>query len=361
MEPFTISPDLAVAATPPRELYTTADAFRLAIERAFQPGWHFAMERTEPAAPFTPATLLPGALDQPLLFTHEAGATRCFANVCTHRGARLCDAPASTRTIACPYHGRRFGLDGLMRHAPGFEGAQAFPSASDDLAPIAHGALGPALFARAEGDLGFDAWMGPLRARLGWLPFDALRFVPEASKDWALDASWALYCDNYLEGMHVPFVHPALSRALDLGAYYTELFPWGTLQIGFAREGDPAPVFDPPAGAPEHGRRVAAYWAWLFPGTMLNFYPWGLSVNVVTPVAVARTLVRYVSFAWDLSLRDVGAGGDLDQVEREDQAIVLAVQAGLASRAYGRGRYAPLHERGVHHFHRLLARAMFGA
>jgi choline monooxygenase len=248
-----------------------------------------------------------------------------------------------------------------MTHAPGFDGAAAFPSPSDDLAPVAHGALGPALFARASGDLPFDAWMGPLRARLGWLPFDALRPVPDASKDWTLDASWALYCDNYLEGMHVPFVHPALSRALDLSAYCTELLPWGTLQIGFAKQGDLAPAFEPPPGAPDHGRRVAAYWAWLFPGTMLNFYPWGLSVNVVTPIAVRRTVVRYFSFAWDLSLGGRGAGGDLDRVEREDQSVALEVQAGLASRAYSRGRYAPLHEQGVHYFHRLLARAMFGA
>jgi len=49
-----------------------------------------------------------------------------------------------------------------------------------------------------------------------------------------------------------------------------------------------------------------------------------------------------------------GAGAGLDQVEREDEAAVESVQRGLRSRLYNRGRYSPSHERGVHHFHRLL-------
>jgi len=44
----------------------------------------------------------------------------------------------------------------------------------------------------------------------------------------------------------------------------------------------------------------------------------------------------------------------LDRVEREDEAIVEAVQRGVRSRLYDRGRYSPTREQGVHHFHRLL-------
>jgi choline monooxygenase len=34
------------------------------------------------------------------------------------------------------------------------------------------------------------------------------------------------------------------------------------------------------------------------------------------------------------------------------------VQRGIRSRGYAGGRYSPHHERGVHHFHRLLAQAL---
>ena len=55
---------------------------------------------------------------------------------------------------------------------------------------------------------------------------------------------------------------------------------------------------------------------------------------------------------------DGGAGGALDRVEAEDEAIVEAVQRGVRSRFYARGRYSPAREQGVHHFHRLLGEFM---
>ena len=48
------------------------------------------------------------------------------------------------------------------------------------------------------------------------------------------------------------------------------------------------------------------------------------------------------------------------RVEREDEAVVEAVQRGLRSARYDRGRYAPVRELGTHHFHRQLAAALRG-
>ena len=55
-----------------------------------------------------------------------------------------------------------------------------------------------------------------------------------------------------------------------------------------------------------------------------------------------------------------GAGGPGDGWwgMLEDEEIVEAVQRGVRSRLYERGRYSPTQEVGVHHFHRLLAGAM---
>ncbi|HTD53435.1 MAG TPA: SRPBCC family protein, partial [Thermoanaerobaculia bacterium] len=47
-----------------------------------------------------------------------------------------------------------------------------------------------------------------------------------------------------------------------------------------------------------------------------------------------------------------------DEIQREDIAICEAVQKGLKSRTYDRGRYSVRRENGVHHFHRLYAAAM---
>ena len=87
---------------------------------------------------------------------------------------------------------------------------------------------------------------------------------------------------------------------------------------------------------------------------MLNFYPWGLSVNIISPVSVNRTKIIYHGYVWDEEKLGKGAGGDLDKVEMEDQFVVEATQQGVSSSAYERGRYSPNRETGVHHFHRIL-------
>jgi choline monooxygenase len=117
-------------------------------------------------------------------------------------------------------------------------------------------------------------------------------------------------------------------------------------------------TFDLPRSSPDHGLDVAAYYYWLFPNLMLNFYPWGLSINVVKPLATDRTKISYLAYVWDESRIAEGAGADLDRVEREDEAIVEAVQRGVRSRFYDRGRYSPSRETGVHHFHRLLCESL---
>src|SRR2546430_9958449 len=115
------------------------------------------------------------------------------------------------------------------------------------------------------------------------LPVERFRPDPAQSRDYVINAHWALYVENYLEGFHIPFVHAGLNRVVDYGSYADELFRYATLQLALAKEGEAA--FDLPPGAPGHARRIAAHYAWIFPNLMLNFYPWGLSVNRVVPEA----------------------------------------------------------------------------
>jgi choline monooxygenase len=213
------------------------------------------------------------------------------------------------------------------------------------------------LFAALTPRVSFDDLVAPVRERVGWLPIESFELDAGASRDYFVAANWALYCDNYLEGFHIPYVHRALNATLDYGSYTTEAFPYGSVQVGIAEPGETA--FDLPVGHPDHGKRIAAYYFWLFPSTMLNFYRWGLSVNVVTPLGVDRTRVTFLSFVHDPSMRGTGAGADLHTVELEDEDIVTDVQKGVRSRLYDRGRYSPTREIGVHHFHRLLATFLY--
>ena len=279
-----------------------------------------------------------------------------LSNVCTHRGSLLVQQDCQRPDIRCPYHSRRFDLDGRLRHAPGFDIAPDFPGAGDHLPQLPLQHWGPLTFTSMAPALPFDAVFGAAMSRLAWLPWHNYRRDPSRDRDFGFDAHWALYVENYLEGLHIPFVHPGLTQTLDLAGYRDELYPHSTLQLAPARAGEAA--FDLPPSSPDHGRRIAAYYWWLFPNLMLNFYPWGLSLNLVQPLGPGRTQVLFRSWVNDAALLGQGAGGALDAVELEDEAVVQLVQRGVRSRLFRHGRYSPSHETGVHHFHRLLAQAL---
>lgn len=360
--PSTIAEDIREAATLPSRFYTDRELFAAARERVFARSWQLVADTDRLKVPgqVLPVTLLAGSLDEPLLLTRDGrDQLHCLSNVCTHRGNLVAESEGVEQALRCRYHGRRFGLDGRFLSMPEFERASGFPSAADDLPAVPLARWEKLLFAALDPAAPFDQVIAPVARRCGFLPLSAGRLDPARSRDYLVRANWALYCDNYLEGFHIPFVHPALAGALDYSAYATELYPWASLQLGVAAGGEES--FDLPDGHPDAGREIAAYYFWVFPNTMLNFYPWGLSVNLVQPLAVDRTRVRFLSYVWDPSRLDQGAGAALDRVEREDEAVVESVQKGVGSRLYDRGRYSPDREQGVHHFHRLLAGALAGA
>lgn len=358
---FEIDPDITLAQAMPAKIYTAPEAFERQRTRVFARTWHLVPQDLPTSPPrATPWELLPGCLDEPVVLVRDAeGGCTGLSNVCTHRAAVLLEQPSSASSIRCPYHGRRFGLDGRLLHAPGFETCPNFPQARDDLRSIPVGTWGPLVFASLDPCEPFDAWLAPLQARVGSLLDLPMRHAPEHLRTFSIAVNWALYCDNYLEGLHIPFVHPSLRRALDLSGYHIEPLPRGVLQRATAAPDEVCFVW--PKSHPDHGLRVAAYYYWLFPTTMVNVYPWGLSLNSVLPGGPGRTQVVFLRYVWDDALHDRGAGSGLDAVEQEDEAVIGRCQRGLRSACYPGGRYAPQHERGVHHFHRLLADAMRSA
>jgi choline monooxygenase len=352
---YAVDADIARAGTLPGAFYTDADAYALARERVFARTWQWLGDLDAVPVPdsLAPCDLLPGLLDEPLLLARDDGGTvRCLSNVCTHRANLLVRAPCRADHIRCGYHSRRFDLAGRMTFMPEFADACDFPSDADHLPVVPFAAWARHAFASLAPAMSFDALFADVRRRIDWLPVAECRHDRARDRDFTVDAHWALYVENYLEGFHIPHVHPGLGAVVDYGSYTIDLHAFASVQWVLARDGEPA--FAPPAEHVDHGRRVAAYYVWLFPNLMLNFYPWGLSLNLVLPQGPDRTRVLFRSYVGDAALLERGAGGGLDRVEAEDEAVVAAVQRGVRARLYRRGRYSPTRERGVHHFHRLL-------
>jgi choline monooxygenase len=200
---FEIDPDIRVARTLPARVYSDPEVFRLQRDRLFARTWQYAGhdDLVKVAGQVHPFTLLPGALDEPLLLTRDQNdRIRCLSNVCTHRGTLVVEGPGHEQQLRCRYHGRRFTLDGRFHSMPEFEQTVNFPSKSDDLPEVALGFWERFLMVSLAPAMSFAEVAWPMTARLAGLPFGALVYDAAGTRDYLVSANWALYVDNYLEG-----------------------------------------------------------------------------------------------------------------------------------------------------------------
>ena len=356
MKPLEVHPDIARAKTLSSDFYLNAACFEESKEKIFARSWQFAgdTDRVKEPGWATPVNMLDSFLNEPLLLSRDsAHKLHCLSNTCTHRGNLLVEKQCKVNDIRCRYHGRRFALDGKFISMPEFREVKDFPSPEDNLTSLPIYQWGKWIFTTLHKTLEADVFFADMVKRISWLPLEEFQFRPEFSHDYTIDANWALYCENYLEGFHIPFVHAGLNSVIDYGNYTTELFAYSSLQLGLAKNEES--TFDLPSQSPDFGKQIAGYYFWVFPNMMFNFYPWGLSINHVQPVSLSRTKVSFLSYVWDESKLRQGAGANLHQVEMEDEDVVQNVQKGIRSRFYTHGRYSVKRETGTHHFHRLLA------
>lgn len=356
MSRFYVDPNIAKAKTISTEVYTSAAVLEEAKEKIFAPSWQYVGDtaKVPETGSIHPLTLLDGYLNEPLLLTRDKeNALHCMSNVCTHRGNLMAYEPCKSSQLRCKYHGRVFGLDGKFQFMPEFKEVEDFPTEADNLKQLPLFNWGGLLFTSLSNQFAPEQFFGEMMERIGWLPLDKLVHRPDLSAVYNVDGNWALYCENYLEGFHIPFVHGGLSAVLDYSSYTTEVFRYSNLQVGIAKKDDVC--FDLPANSPDFGRNIAGYYFWVFPNMMFNFYPWGLSFNLVEPTSVSTCRVKFEVYVFDENKLGVGAGSGLNEVEMEDEEVVNNVQKGIRSRFYSHGRYSVLREQGTHHFHQLLS------
>ena len=278
----------------------------------------------------------------------DDGELRALHNVCRHRAGPLatCDG-LGAKALRCKYHGWTYRLDGQLRSAPEMDGVRDFDVAAIRL-PQAHVAQWQNLiFAALEAPPPLAEVLDGMVARIGVHPLASYAFDRRTS--YEIDCNWKAYVDNYLEGYHVPHIHPALNKMLDYRSYTTTLASWHSLQFSPLESADTL-----------YGNGDALYY-FIWPNIMLNILPGRLQTNRVVPLAVDRCRVDFDYF-YPTSHNDAAHRAQdeafSDEVQREDIAICELVQQRLASGSYVAGRLNPKRESGVWHFHELYRRAL---
>ena len=339
---YRIDTDIRRANTLKSSFYTDKSIFKNSIEKIFSSTWQYGIDVNNlKNKNIYPINFLPDIISESLVITKKKDRINCFSNVCTHRGHIVCNKHKKGNKLTCRYHGRSFDLNGSLKSAAGFENAQNFPSPKDNLTDIELKRWNDFLFFSLSRDSNNLLALDDIDNRLDGFPFNKLNFSEELSKTFEINTHWAMYCENYLEGFHVPFVHKGLSNEINNQSYTTEVLNNAVLQY---------------ASKKDCNDNLYAHYYWIFPNLMLNFYNWGLSINIVEPISIDKTKVKFLIFPINETEELKKSISDLVQVEYEDQAVVESVCRGVKSRFYDTGRYSPSHEKGVHYFHQLLSR-----
>ena len=319
------------------EFYLGADRLDAERDAVLAPAWQIV----------APASLVANSGDHivreiggkpVIILRNEAGALKGFFNVCAHRAGPLatCDGKGAKR-LRCAYHGWIYNLDGALRVAPEMQDAKGFSRDDVQLVPIDVREWRGLIFARAGDGPSLDETLGDMAQRLE--PCGLETMVHHHACIYEVACNWKVYIDNYLEGYHVPSVHPGLNQLIDMSDYEIDLFPGGSVQR--------SPVSD------DSGPYAAgdALYVHIFPNTMLNILPGRLQTNRVIADGPDRCRVEF-DFYYAPGFESRAGEDDKFSyiVQDEDRLICEQVQRGLASGAYSPGRLSPSQEAALWHW-----------
>lgn len=268
-----------------------------------------------------------------LVVRDEAGKLNGFHNVCRHRAGTLTDGDHGRCAgfLECRYHGWRYALDGRLRLARDFGSAPDFDPRQFSLYPLLVETWRSLVFVNADPNAAPLAELtAPLDTRLGAADWADMHVA--LRRHHHLSCNWKTYVENYLEGYHVPLMHPGLDAEIDSTKY--EVRMENRIAVHEAPMRDKGAVYE-------------GLWGWAWPNLGVNVYAKGLMLERITPLGLRETRLDYLYLmpAGETVSPDTMLMSD--QVTAEDKWITERVQENLDAGIYESGRLSPKHEGGV--------------
>ncbi|HEX7706224.1 MAG TPA: SRPBCC family protein [Thermoanaerobaculia bacterium] len=338
-----IDPRLTHASTLPARSYVDPAVLTAEQRQIFGRTWQLAahLSQLRDRGQFITTTIA----GEPLLLVRGSDdVLRAMSNVCRHRAGPVARGEGKRPVLQCGYHGWTYSLDGRLATTPEFEGVEDFDRSNCQLPQFRVEVWNDLVFVNlSPGGESLANYLGGLQTDMPSHDYGTSRLAHR--KVWELDCNWKVYVDNYLEGYHIPIVHPGLFRELDYPNYRTETGKNYSNQIAPTRRPDRIRV--------AAGESKVRYF-WLFPNLMLNVYPDNFSTNLIVPLSAERTATIFDWYFPEGAAAGVQVDETVafsDEIQLEDIEICETVQLGLRSAFYDTGRYSPQRENGVHHFH----------
>lgn len=258
------------------------------------------------------------------------GALNAFHNVCRHRAGPLTDGHEGKcdGLLRCKYHGWSYTLDGRLRMAREFGAKSGFDAREYGLFPVrVETWRGTVWVAVDPGIAPFAEWIAPVEALIKDQDWSDLKV--SLRRHHPIKCNWKTYVENYLEGYHVPDVHPSLNAEVDASRYVV------TMEGKVAIHEVPMRIEQPVYGG---------LWAWMWPNLGINIYQKGLMLERMSPEGASGTRLDYIYLMPDGEAVSDETLAMSDAVTSEDIWIVEKVQQNLNAGVYDVGRLSPLHE-----------------
>jgi choline monooxygenase len=335
------------AETIPSSWYTDPEIYDLEKECVFAKTWQGVGHLGQVQRPGD--FFLANIVGNPIIVVRgKDEQLRAFYNVCRHRGGPLAMKEGNGAVLQCQYHGWTYSLDGSLRGVPHFDRVELFDRKDFGLMSVDVDSWEGLVFVRlTTTEVPLSTYFEGIVERIAPIRLQSKTFSRRV--EYRLNCNWKVYMDNYLEGYHVPYVHPELCKLYDYRNYVTEGHRYYSLQHS-------------PLSGEENiytkGEGEAYYYC-VFPNFMLNILPGRLQTNLVLPLAHNQTLVVFQYYYDDVNSPSAQKMIEDDveyseRVQQEDIEICEQVQKGLESRAYDRGRFSVKFEEGVYRFQTLL-------
>lgn len=334
----------AAPETTPAAWYRDPALWPRERERIFAKSWQFVTH--ESALPEPGSWVAETIAGWPILLVRdEKRGINGFHNVCRHRAGPLIEGESGRCTdgaLTCKYHGWRYLFDGRLRLARDFGAAANFDPRAFNLFPLRVELWRGLVFIALSKDVEpLAEWLAPIDKRLPAEHWRDLKVALRRRHD--LSCNWKTYAENYLEGYHVPVLHPGLSAEVDSTHYTVEvegrtIFQW-------------APTLRP-------GTVYNGAFAFVWPNTGVNLYNTGLMMERIAPIGFERTHLEYLYLMPGCTAPSDATMTLSDSVTAEDKFIVERIQENLNAGIYDTGFLSPKHEAAVAAFQNFVRAAL---
>lgn len=342
---------IARSETIPSSWYTDPRQLWIENKAIFSKEWQLVAHECQFSEPGT-SICLTVAGNPIIVLRTETGEIRAYFNVCKHRGGPLAVKQGTKSMLQCQYHGWTYSSDGSLRGVPHFNYVELFDKKDFGLRPVRLEIWQGLVFLNLNDNAAsLASKMEGISERID--PIDVTKMRYHTRTVDVINCNWKVYADNFLEGYHIPLVHPELAKLLDYSQYVTETSDNYSLQY--------SPFVSSDSNNPYQAENGEAWYYFLFPNIMLNILPGRLQTNIIEPVGHDKCRVIFDFYYTDIQKAKESGLIESDmnysaEIQREDIEICEQVQIGLSSDAYDKGRFSVERELGVWHFQSLLKR-----